>query len=66
MFSFDEMKTSFARAQFTEKCSLTLTIGTIQWMSAMMFYISGPLMGFGRVQSSIPLTPQWLVGIINK
>ncbi|KAG7299389.1 hypothetical protein JYU34_016336 [Plutella xylostella] len=52
--------------QFTTGVYNTLIIGTIQWMSAMLFYISCPIMRSARIQSSTPMTPQWLVAIINK
>ncbi|KAM3962946.1 luciferin 4-monooxygenase-like [Aphomia sociella] len=51
---------------FTDPFEITLTMSTFQWLSSLMFFISGPLRLFTRLQISAPLTPQLLIVTINK
>ncbi|KAI5644076.1 AMP-binding enzyme domain-containing protein [Phthorimaea operculella] len=53
-------------SQFTEHWEVTLAMATIQWMSSLIFFVSAPLMKNIRLQSSANMTPQLLVGLINK
>ncbi|XP_075971110.1 luciferin 4-monooxygenase-like [Anticarsia gemmatalis] len=51
---------------FPKKINITMVVATLQWMSALIFYISGPLKVYTRLQSSAPPSPQALIGAINK
>ncbi|XP_053602827.1 luciferin 4-monooxygenase-like [Plodia interpunctella] len=48
------------------KIQTTLSMSTFQWLSSLVFFISGPLRSYTRLQLSVPLTPQLLVMTINK
>ncbi|KAJ8732661.1 hypothetical protein PYW07_015260 [Mythimna separata] len=51
---------------FPESCDVIMAMATLQWVSSLLYFISGPLKGSTRVQSSGPLTPMKIVEIINK
>ncbi|KAL0892254.1 hypothetical protein ABMA27_015437 [Loxostege sticticalis] len=52
--------------KFTGPMKLVLTMSTFQWLSALVFFITAPIRQYTRLQFSEPLTPQLLVGAINK
>ncbi|XP_075971109.1 luciferin 4-monooxygenase-like [Anticarsia gemmatalis] len=49
-----------------ERIEMTLAMATLQWMSALLYFISGPLKAYTRLQSSAPPSPQGLISLINK
>ncbi|KAG6448550.1 hypothetical protein O3G_MSEX005564 [Manduca sexta] len=51
---------------FTDVFETTLVMANLQWMSALMFFVTGSVLGYTRLQTSVPLTPQILVMLINK
>ncbi|KAJ8732126.1 hypothetical protein PYW08_014856 [Mythimna loreyi] len=51
---------------FPQSCDIILAMATLQWVSSLIYFISGPLKGSTRVQSSGPLTPMKIVEIVNK
>ncbi|KAF9413338.1 hypothetical protein HW555_008419 [Spodoptera exigua] len=51
---------------FPDKVESILAMATLQWVSSLIYFISGPLKGSTRVQASEPLNPMTLVQIINK
>lgn len=50
----------------TEKIESVFAMATIQWMSGLLFFVSGPIKACTRVQSEATVTGPILVGIINK
>lgn len=54
------------REPFVDKFEVTLAMATIQWLSSYIFFVSGPLRCYTRVQSSAPLSAPVLVGLIRK
>ncbi|CAG9785143.1 unnamed protein product [Diatraea saccharalis] len=51
---------------FTTVINLSLTMSSFQWLSALIYFICGPLRKYTRLQCSLPLNAPLLVSIINK
>ncbi|KAG6448548.1 hypothetical protein O3G_MSEX005588 [Manduca sexta] len=51
---------------FTEGIEITMAMRSLHWVSALLFFVSGPLVGYTRLQTSVPITPQSLIQLINK
>ncbi|PZC85346.1 hypothetical protein B5X24_HaOG201842 [Helicoverpa armigera] len=51
---------------FPDSVDTILAMATLQWVSSLIYFMSGPLKGATRVQSSEPLTPMKLVTLINQ
>ncbi|XP_072940648.1 luciferin 4-monooxygenase [Epargyreus clarus] len=54
------------KEKFSGEIKTCMAMATIQWLSSLFYFVSGPLRHYTRVQSSAPLTPQLLVALINK
>ncbi|KAJ0179961.1 hypothetical protein K1T71_004552 [Dendrolimus kikuchii] len=53
-------------APFPAPFQTVMAMATLQWMSSLFYFASGPIRGYTRVQSSVPLKPELLIALINK